>query len=59
MIKYSKLDLEKNEAYPLGLYMGDDNGIYLDGSGWVPGDDWVLTERDWYIDGKDNDVFTF
>ena len=59
VLKYMETTLEKNEAYPLGLYMGDDNGIYLDGSGWVPGDDWVLTERDWYIDGKDNDVFTF
>ena len=39
--------------------MGDDSGVYLDGSGWVPGDDWVLTERDWYVDGKDNDTFAF
>ncbi len=39
--------------------MGDDTGIYLDGSGWVPGSDWVLTERDWYVDGKDNETFAF
>lgn len=51
--------MDKNEAYPVGLYMGDDSGIYLDGSGWVPGSDWVLTERDWYVDGKDNEAFAF
>lgn len=39
--------------------MGDDSGVYLDGSGWEPGDDWVLVERDWYVDGKDNAKFEF
>lgn len=48
-----------NEAYPVGLYMGDDSGIYLDASGWVPGDDWVLTERDWYVEGRDHTEFAF
>ena len=51
--------MEKNESYPYGLYMGDDTGIYLDGSGWVPDADWVLVERDWYVDGKDNEEFAF
>lgn len=59
ILSYMETTLEKNEAYPIGLYMGDDSGIYLDGSGWVPGSDWVLTERDWYVDGKDNDTFAF
>lgn len=59
ILKYMEHSVQKNEAYPVGLYMGDDSGVYLDGSGWVPGDDWVLTERDWYVDGKDNDVLAF
>ncbi|MBQ3513053.1 MAG: methyl-accepting chemotaxis protein [Lachnospiraceae bacterium] len=59
ILKYLETTLDKNESYPIGLYMGDDSGIYLDGSGWVPGDDWVLTERDWYVDGKDNEEFAF
>lgn len=59
ILTYMKTSLEKSESYPVGLYMGDDDGVYLDGSGWVPDDDWVLTERDWYIDGKDNESFSF
>lgn len=59
ILEYMVTSCDKNEAYPVGLYMGDDSGIYLDGSGWVPGDDWVLVEREWYIDGKDNETFAF
>lgn len=59
ILKYLETTLDKNEAYPIGLYMGDDSGVYLDGSGWEPGDDWVLVERDWYVDGKDNAKFEF
>ncbi len=59
ILAYMETSVEKHEAYPYGLYMGDDKGVYLDGAGWVPGDDWVLTERDWYIDGVDNEVLAF
>ncbi len=59
ILKYLETTYDKHAAYESGLYMGDDSGIYLDGSGWVPGDDWVLTERDWYVDGKENDTFAF
>ncbi len=59
ILAYMETSVDKNEAYSVGLYMGDDSGVYLDGSGWVPGDDWVLVERDWYIDGKDNEELAF
>lgn len=59
ILNYLETTVDKNEAYSVGLYMGDDKGVYLDGSGWEPGADWVLTERDWYVDGKDNDKFAF
>ena len=59
ILDYMETSVEKNDAYPVGLYMGDDAGVYLDGSGWVPGEDWVLVERDWYIDGKDNEELAF
>ncbi len=59
ILKYLQTTCEKNQSYPYGLYMGDDTGVYLDGSGWVPDDDWVLVERDWYVDGKDNETLAF
>lgn len=59
ILKYLETTVGKNDAYSVGLYMGDDKGVYLDGSGWVPGADWVLTERDWYVDGKDNEHLAF
>lgn len=59
ILKCMETSVEKNEAYPLGLYMGDDSGVYLDGSGWEPGADWILTEREWYVEGKNNEEFAF
>jgi len=59
LLTYLESSYERNPVYPAGLYMGDDTGKYFDGSGWVPGDDWVLVERDWYIDGLDNEEFAF
>lgn len=48
-----------HDAYPYGLYMGDDQGNYFDASGWVPADNFVVTERDWYIEGLAHDSFAF
>lgn len=59
ILTYMESSVDKNPAYSIGLYMGDDSGVYLDASGWVPEGDWVLTERDWYVDGKDNPEFAF
>ena len=59
ILEYMKISVDRNSAYPVGLYMGDDSGIYLDASGWVPEDDWVLTERDWYLEGKAHETFAF
>lgn len=59
ILRYLEISMDKNDAYPNGIYMGDDSGIYLDGSGWVPDDDWVLVERDWYKEGKEHDTLAF
>lgn len=59
ILEYMKISVDRNSAYPVGLYMGDDGGTYLDASEWVPGDDWVLTERDWYLEGKEHETFAF
>ncbi len=56
-LMYTSVD--SHEAYPYGLYMGDELGNYFDASGWEPGDDFVVTERDWYIEGLGHDQFAF
>ena len=43
------------------IYIGDGNsGVFLDGSGWIPTDDFVFTGRGWYIGalGKNGDIST-
>lgn len=37
-----------------GLY-GCFRGEYLDGIGWVPDDDYIVTERPWYLDALESD----
>ncbi|MCH5269037.1 MAG: methyl-accepting chemotaxis protein [Lachnospiraceae bacterium] len=59
ILEYMKISFERNSAYPAGLYMGDDGGAYLDASEWVPDDDWILTERDWYLEGREHELFAF
>lgn len=59
ILEYMKISVDRSSAYPVGLYMGDDGGTYLDASEWVPGDDWVLTERDWYLEGREHETFAF
>ncbi|MCI8485384.1 MAG: methyl-accepting chemotaxis protein [Lachnospiraceae bacterium] len=48
-----------NENFPTGVYIGDDQGNYLDLSGWEPGEDFVVTERDWYQEGLQHEEFTY
>lgn len=56
-LMYTSVD--SHEAYPFGLYMGDDQGNYFDASDWEPGEDFVVTERDWYKEGLLHDQFAF
>ena len=42
-----------SEGYANGLY-GYINGEYLDGTSWTPDDDYVPTERPWYIEARAN-----
>lgn len=59
ILAFMETSVAVNDAYPIGLYMGDDSGVYLDGFGWVPDADWVLTERDWYIEGREHSELAF
>ncbi|MCR5830842.1 MAG: methyl-accepting chemotaxis protein [Lachnospiraceae bacterium] len=44
LLKLTELDPDSHDIY---MAYGDD-GTFLDGSGWVPTDDFVFTERGWY-----------
>lgn len=58
--QFLKTTYEVHDAYPMGIYLGDDTGLYLDASGWVPDySEWVLVERPWYLNGKDSEDFVF
>lgn len=59
LLKYMESSVDRTDAYPIGLYMGDDSGKYYDASGWVPDSDWVLVERDWYKEGIEHKDFAF
>lgn len=48
-----------HEAYPNGLYFGDNHGHYYFASGWDPGENYVVTERYWYNEGLAHDQFAF
>lgn len=46
-----------SENLPNGVYMGDDKNHYLDGSLWVPGADYIVSERSWYQEGMKHENF--
>ena len=58
-LAYFEATSGKYDSFPSGLYAGDASGLYLDGSGWVPGDDYVVTERGWYKEGLSHATVTF
>ncbi len=59
LLAYMETTPDLHDAFPSGIYGGYADGVYMDGSGWVPGDDWVITERSWFKEGKTFDEFTF
>ncbi len=43
-------ELTKEDPDSQDIYMGyGKKGVFLDGSGWVPSDDFVFTDRTWYV----------
>ncbi len=56
-LAYMETTMVLNENIPNGVYVGDDRGNYLDSSLWEPGPDYVVTERDWYMEGTNHENF--
>ncbi|MGN0402481.1 MAG: sensor domain-containing diguanylate cyclase [Acetatifactor sp.] len=54
-----KTSYQANPSYPYGLYWGDINGSYFDSSDWEPGPDYIPSQREWYQEGLEHNVFTF
>ena len=46
------------DTIPTGIYCGLTDGTYIDKM-WTPGDDWVMKERPWYIQGIEADDVVF
>ena len=57
MADYLKPTMTFSDMTPNGVYGGLEDGSWIDPSGWVPDADYVITERDWYKDGKDSKAF--
>lgn len=45
--------IKKNEGNE--YYIGLNDGSLISGSGWIPPDDYITTERDWYIGAVSNE----
>ena len=49
-----------NDMEDVSLYYGskisrfDRNGFYVDSSGWIPYDDWIPSQRPWFIEAENN-----
>lgn len=56
---YLETSVDKDESYPNGIYMGTEDGDYIDPSGWEPEGIYIVTERDWYLEGLEHDHFEF
>lgn len=60
LMEYLKTTMNKNESYKSGVYIGLSDNRLVEPSGWIPDADYVVTERDWYIEGlKNEEKFNF
>ncbi len=54
-----KSTMGKNESFPNGVYIGNENEELINPFGFVPPADFVVTERDWYIEGITHEQFQY
>ncbi len=51
IIDYLAQSVGRYDLIPTGAYIGTNTDEFLDPSGWVPGEDYVVTEKKWYQQG--------
>ena len=51
LLAYLGSTVKKYDMVPTGMYMGLNDGSYLDASGWNPGADYNVLEKKWYQQG--------
>ena len=59
LMSYLASNMNYNDSYPNGVYIGHDSQAFYDPSGFVPAADYIVKERDWFIDGINNESFKF
>lgn len=58
-VSYLATTKDRNPNMPLGVYIGTSDGKVLNSFDFVPGSDYVVTDRDWYKEGEPRDSFAF
>lgn len=58
MLKFFDAAIANEENSAVDIYIGYENGKFLDGAGWVPEEGFDVTTRDWYQFGLDKDKMT-
>ena len=56
---FLRTTINLNSSFPNGVYMGDETGFYMDGSGWKPDRNYIVKEREWYKEGLNHKDFEF
>ena len=59
LLNYMASFVNRYELAANAMYIGLDDGGFLDPSGWVPDADYIVTERDWYLEGKGKTSFEY
>lgn len=56
---FLRTTINLNSSFPNGVYMGNETGFYMDGSGWKPDRNYIVKEREWYKEGLTHENFEF
>ncbi|MDF2588049.1 MAG: methyl-accepting chemotaxis sensory transducer [Anaerocolumna sp.] len=58
-LEYLASTMNKNDSYPLGVYIGTSDQQLINAFDFVPPADFIVTDRDWFKEGMNNESFAF